>query len=405
MLIFKIAFRNIFRQKRRTVLTLLTMFGGFTLASISIAWSDGTYAYIINMFTSNRLGHIQIHRQGYLDRPSLYRTVDDYEKLGDIINGVAGVQNWSPRLFSAGLVSVGDKSSGARIIGINPSLENTATRFDKKITAGESLASSPSHQAVLGDGLARILKADVGDEIVIVSQGADGSIANDLYSIVGLLASGDRISDQSTLYLHLTDAQELFVLEGRVHEIAIVGEELDDVPQLARDITAAINKPELTIKTWHEFAKSFYNAMQADRQGTWIMVFIIVVIVAVGVLNTVLMAVLERTREYGMLRAIGTGQWQVFQLVLYEVAMMTVISLVIGSCLSYVANYALSIHGINLSTPFTYGGIEFNRMYSEVNLQSFYIPAISVSLSAILISVFPALKAARIAPARAMRMH
>jgi ABC-type lipoprotein release transport system permease subunit len=322
MIIFKIAFRNIFRQKRRSILTALTMFGGFTLAAISIGWSDGTYSTIIDMFTRNRLGHIQIHKQGYRDKPTIYKTIDNYQEVGDKISAIEGVETWSPRLFSAGIVSVGDNSNGAQIIGIDPKLENEATRFDKKLIKGKAFSKKPSHEAILGKGLAEVLEANVDDEIVVVSQAADGSIANDLYSIIGIIESGDQISDRMSFYLHLHDAQELFVLQGRIHEIAIIVNELGQVGNLTNKISNTLNNRDLEVASWKEFAKSFYQAMQADVRGMWIMLFVIILIVAVGVLNTVLMSVLERRREYGLMRAIGTKPRQIIRLVLWEVSIL-----------------------------------------------------------------------------------
>ncbi|UCD63109.1 MAG: ABC transporter permease [Candidatus Zixiibacteriota bacterium] len=400
-----VAWRNIFRQKRRTILTVLTMFGGFTLSAISIGWADGTYNRIINMFTRNRLGHIQIHAADYLDRPSLYKRIQDYRQVGGAVSSIEGVLSWSPRLYSAGLVSVGDKTAGARIIGIDPERESQATRFEKKIIEGTTLSPAASHQAALGKGLARTLEASVGDEIVVVSQGADGSIANDLYTIVGILDSGDPIGDQVSFYLHLEDAQELLVLGSAVHEIAVVASDLGSVADVTEQIRTTLNQPGLDVSPWQEFARSFYVAMQADKQGAWIMLAIIILIVAIGVLNTVLMTVLERTREYGLLRALGTRPKQIFRLVLWEVTFMALIGVVIGVGLSLVLNYWMSHHGIPMPQSFTYGGMEFTHYYSEVNARCLYIPGITVLLSALLVGIFPAAKAARTAPAQAMRMH
>lgn len=405
MLTFRIAWRNIFRQKRRTILTVLTMFGGFTLSAISIGWADGTYNKIIDMFTRNRLGHIQIHAEGYLDKPSLYKKIDNYEAIGRVIEQTRGIETWAPRLYSAGLASVGEKSSGVRIIGIYPERESAATRFEKKVVEGRSFSPAPLHEAIIGKGVARTLKAGVGDEIVIVSQGADGSIANDLYTIVGIIESGDAVADQSSFYLHLQDARELLVLEGAIHEIVVVVDKLDRVTRLTEIIRQTLNDPQLKITPWQEFARSFYVAMQADKEGVWIMLFVIILIVAVGVLNTVLMTVLERTREYGVMRALGTRPLQIIRLVLYEVALMAFIGIVIGFGLSLPINYILSLHGIPMPLTFTYGGMEFTHYYAEVNAHSFYIPAITVTLSAMIVSIFPAVKASRIAPARALRMH
>ncbi len=401
-MILKIALRNTLRQKRRTLLTALAMLGGFVLASVSVGWSDGTYSYIIDMFTRNQLGHIQIHGEGYLDKPSIYNTIEHVQQVGQKITDIKGVESWTPRLFTAGLASVQDKSTAAQIIGINPQKEERATNFQKKIIQGKSFADTASHSAILGKGLAEVLNASVGDTVVIVSQAADGSIANDLYDIVGLYESGDQMSDRMSLYLHLQDAQELFVLPDQVHEIAVIVDDLDSVKKLTREINQRLGS-DYKATPWQEFAKSFYQAMKADQQGMWIMIFIIVLIVAIGVLNTVLMSVLERTREYGVQKAIGTRPGQVFWQVIYEVSAITVASVLVGAVLSIIANYLLSIYGISLPQAFSYGGMEFKTMYAEVSPRSLYIPAITVLLAATLVSIFPAVRAARIEPARAMR--
>jgi putative ABC transport system permease protein len=405
MLIFRMAWRNIFRQKRRTLLTVFTMFGGFVLSSLSIGWADGTYNRIIEIFTRNRLGHIQIHARGYLDKPSLYKNIQDYREVGQTIEKIKGVEDWTPRVYSAGLASAGEKSAGVQIIGIDPERETRATRFDKKIVRGANFLPDASHEAILGKNLAQTLQAKTGDEVVIVSQGADGSIANDLYKIVGIAESGDAALDRVSLYLHLKDAQELLVLGEKVQEIVVIAQKLNQVKKLTQRIRQVLDNTELEVSPWQEFARSFYVAMQADKQGSWIMLFIVILIVAIGVLNTVLMTVLERTREYGLMRAIGTQPGQVFKLVLYETILMAVIGILIGIALSLPANYLLSRHGIPMPQSFTYGGMEFTHYYSEVSAYSLYIPAITVIFSAIVVCLFPALKAAKVAPARALRMY
>ncbi len=402
-MIFRIALRNTLRQKRRTILTALTMVGGFVLASISVGWSDGTYSHIINMFTRNQLGHIQVHGKGYLDEPSIYNTITEYDSLGRMIGDMDGVDYWTPRLFSAGLLTLVENSSAVQVTGIDPDLENQATRFDQKIVNGTTLPDTAAKQTVLGKGLAEVLEASVGDTVVIVSQAADGSIANDSYRVSGILETGDQMSDRMTMYLHLRDAQELYVLPNQVHEIALVVENLDDVRPLTDAIQQKLGGSGLSVKPWQEFARSFYQAMQADIQGMWIMIFVIVLIVAIGVLNTVLMSVLERTKEYGVQRAIGTRPKQIFWQVIFEVNTIALASLVIGAILAILANSLLAENGIPLPEAFDYGGMEFKRMYSAVTWDSLYIPALTVLFSALLVSFFPAMRAAQTKPAKAMR--
>jgi ABC-type lipoprotein release transport system permease subunit len=382
---------------------MLTIFGGFTLSVISIGWADGTYNNIINMFTRNQLGHIQIHANGYLDRPSLYKWIEGYEDIGDRVGRLENVDTWTPRLYSAALISVGEKSAGARIIGIDPDRERHATGFSNKVTEGRPFSSTAAHEVIIGKGLARTLRASVGDELVIFTQAADGSLANDLYAIVGIVESGNSMADQSALYLPLTAAQDLLVLEDRVHELAVIVGDLGAVKDVEASIEDALAGRTLDVERWQEFARSFYVAMQADKQGSWIMLFIILLIVAIGVLNTVLMTVLERRREYGVLRALGTRPSQVLRLVLLEVASMAVVSIIIGCFVGVGVNYLLSLKGVPMPQQFTYGGMEFSRFYTEVNAHSLYVPAVTVFVTSVIVGLFPAIKASRVAPAQALR--
>jgi len=403
-MIVKIAFRNIFRNKRRTVLTALSILGGFVLAAISIGWADGTYNNIIDLFTRNRTGHIQIHKKGYLERPTLYKTIDDLKSVSQGLKDMGRVEFWAPRVYSAGIVSVDEESTGAKIIGIEPDRENQMTHMKKKIVQGQYFEQTSQKEALLGKGLAQNLKAEIGNEVVIISQAADGSIANDLYRIIGIVESGDEMSDRTSLYLHICDAQDLFVLNDKVHEVAMTVGNLNSV----RNVTKSLNQnlgDELKATPWQVFAKSFYVAMKADKEGMWIMLVVIILIVAVGVLNTVLMSVLERRREYGLLKAAGTRPFQIFRLVLMEVNILSLFCIIIGAGIGLVINSIMGSHGINLPNPISYGGMEIQSMLSEVNLRSFTIPAVSVFFTATLVSIFPAAKAARTGPAQSMRMH
>ena len=403
-MILKIAFRNIFRQKRRTILTALAMIVGFALLSVTIGL-DGAYGNIIDMFTRNRIGHIQVHREGYLDKPSIYATIKDYTTVGEAIQQIPGVEAWTPRVYAAGLSSVGEKSTAVQIIGVDVAREIQATRFDQKVIEGSTLAETASHQAVIGKGLAKILSAKIDSEIVIFSQGADGSLANDMYKIVGIAESGDDVTDRAGCYLHIDDAQELFALEGRAHEIVVIISKINQVDKVTNAIEASLNDSTLDVAPWQVVAKSFYRAMKADQQGDAISRWVIMLIVAIGVLNTVLMSVLERTREYGVLKAVGTTPLQIFRLVVCEVIIIALGSICVGALLGVLANYLLSIYGITYPEEITYGGIKLKTLYAEVNVRCLIVPAITVMFSATVVSLFPAIKAARILPAQAMRTH
>ncbi|TYB91364.1 MAG: ABC transporter permease [Kosmotoga sp.] len=404
MLIFKIALRNLVRQRRRTFFTALSMIVGFVLASLFIAWADGSYNYIIDNFTRNRLGHIQIHKKGYLNKPTLYKTVGNYRTIEKKLKNTENVTDWTPRIFTGGLVSVEQESSGAQITGIDPKREKSTTNIHKKIIKGDYFSEEISREVLLGKGLAEFLEANIEDKLVIVSQAADGSIANDAYTVKGILDLGDDMSNRTSVYMKIDQAQKLFVLNNRIHEIAINVNSLKNVEVVSERLKQKISDKSLSIETWKEFAKSFYRAMKADMEGMWISLLVVIIVVAIGVLNTVLMSVLERRREYGVLKALGTKPGQIIKMVLYETSVLAVISIIIGTMLALIVNYIFSKHGIALPNPIEWGGMRFEYMKGEINLRSYVIPAITVFLSGVVVSFFPAVKAAKTKAAEVMRM-
>jgi putative ABC transport system permease protein len=402
----KMAFRNIFRQKRRSLLTALTMLGGYVLGSVALGLIDGTYNDIIDKFTRSRLGHIQVHARGYLDRPTLNKVVRSYREVGSVIDRAPDVEAWAPRIIAAGLASVGERTDATRILGIDPVRESKATRFDKKITRGRSFSPQAAKEIILGPGLAEDLRASLGDEVVLVSQAADGSLANDLYRLVGLAETGDLAGDRSTAYLHIDDARDLFALEDAVHEIVVISRSLKSVISLSDSLRASLGSFPVDVQPWQEFAKSFYGAMMADKKGHELMLVILFVIVAFGVLNTTLMSVLERRREYGVLKALGTRPRQVFRLIVFEVLLLAAASIIVGAGFGLFLNSLLAQHGIAVfAEPVTFGGMEFRSFISEVSLRSVAAPALTVLVSALLISLMPAVKAARTEPAKTIRLY
>ncbi len=404
-MIFKIAFRNVLRQKRRTFFTALTITVAFALSSFSIGWADGSYNNIIKLFTEGWLGHIQVHFRDYLEKPSLYKTIKNYTKIGEKIKSIKAIKTWTPRIYSAGLLSFNDKTTGVNIIGIEPQKEDETTNFHKKIISGSYFKKGAKNEVLIGKLLSKILNAKVGDKLVLVSQAADGSIANDIFILRGIVSTGDDNTDRVSLYMSLNDAQEFLSLGKEIHEITIIVNSIKDVKKVSEKISKTLKNKNLSVSPWQEFAKDFWKAMKADKKGMWISLFVIMLIVAVGVLNTVLMSVLERTREYGLLKALGTKPKDIILIVLYETNIIVFLSIIAGSILGLIANYYFSINGIQLSEPFTYGGMKFSKMVTEINLRSFTIPSITIFITANIVSIFPAIKAARTEPVKSMRFH
>ncbi len=419
-MLLKLAWRNVFRQKRRTILTLMTMTGGFFLSSFSIGWMDGSYSSIIMFFTNNRTGQIQVHREGYLEDPSIYSTISDYQTVGSFLDSIPGVRGWTPRIYSGALLAVRPRGSGsgnvfsnsaaASVIGIDPAMEEAATDFSDRIVIGEMLRASAADtsytaagQIILGKELSIILEASVGDSLVMLTQAADGSSADRMYVICGIVSTGNADIDRNTCYITLSDAQILFALEGKAHEIAVMTASLGTVDELTGDISAVLSGRNLEVDSWKTFAREFYNGMKADEDSLKVTIFIIVLVAAMGVLNTILMMVLERRREFGVMKALGTRPGFIIRMIVLEANIMGIISVIAGGILSTAALSYFSEHGLVMDPPLDYGGTVFREMIASITPECYWIPAICVIITASTVSFIPALKAAHTKAAKTLR--
>ncbi|HCC46757.1 MAG TPA: ABC transporter permease [Elusimicrobia bacterium] len=402
MLIFRMALRNVFRNRRRSLLTGLMMAGGFVLFSATIGISEGTYGSLIDMFTRSRTGHAQVHAAGYLERPSLYKAIKDPDRAGRVLDGLPEVEAWAPRVYTPALAFAGSKTVGAQVMGIDPARERRAMRLEGQLAGGAFVEDVPSDGVVISARLASALSIKTGDEFSLIGQGADGSIANDNFRVAGVLSASGSAFEGPWCLMHIDKAREFMALGSRAHEIALVFTDYRKAREDAALVSAALGDPALDAQPWQVTEKEFYQAMLLDKKGGDITNYVIMLIVAVGVLNTILMAVLERTREYGVLKALGTRPADVFLLIMAEVFILALIASAAGALGALGLNHYLANHGIPLPNPISYGGVKFTVMQSAVTAETFSRPAWTVLLSALAVGIFPALKAARITPVKAL---
>lgn len=406
MLLLKIAFRNIFRQRRRSFFTGLTMVVGFVLMSFSLSIQEGMYDRMIDMFTKDHTGHVQIHSKGYLDKPTLYNNITNYKKLLTDLKTIDGVDKVAPRIFYSGLFFKEQKTAGGRIVGIDVSLENQTTNLKHKVSSGDFLTDEHKYEVVIGNGLAKNLKAQVGNEISLITQAADGSMSYDNFTIKGILGDDNDLTERNNCYLPLSVAQEFLALEGKIHEIAIVLDHFKNSRSKAKAINNFLNSKDYTkveAKPWEEVEKQFYKSMKADKEGAVIFLVIIVIILAIGVLNTVLMSILERTREYGVLKAVGTRGSNIFKMIIYESVILATICIVIASILATPLLIYTCYIGFPYPEPVTVSGIMITHMQGVIDYRFYLYPSLVVVLSAVIVSILPAIRAAVKRPVDSLR--
>ncbi len=405
MIILKIAFRNIFRHKKRSLLTGLMMAGGCSLFALFMGMIDGVYGNIIDMFTRDHTGHIQIHKEGYLDKPSIYKTLDDSDSIGSKIESVPYVKSWAPRVYTPALAFAGKKTTGVRVTGIHPAKEAGTTRLKYKVDKGHFISDKPLNEIVISNGLAKTLKTGLGGEIALIAQGADGSIANELFTVVGITDEGEGSFGTSTCYMHIKTAENFLSLEGKVHEIAVILSDHAKTVQAVSLIKNALDEPRLDVDPWQVVESQFYKAMQADVKGNRYTIAVFTIIIAFGVMNTILMVILERTREFGVLKALGTKPFQIFLLIVFETIFLAVISIAVGTIIGMLGNWWFSKYGIAYPTPIEYGGYVFSKITAKITPRSIIMPIVIILSTALLVSIWPAIRAARIVPVKAMRSN
>ena len=205
--------------------------------------------------------------------------------------------------------------------------------------------------------------------------------------------------------MHINSIQKFLSLGNRIHEIAIVLSDHSKAMKTASLIKAALGDASLEVDPWQVVESQFYRAMQADIKGNWYTIVVFTIIIAFGVLNTILMIIFERTREFGVLKAIGTRPFQIFLLIMLESIFLSIISIIIGSIMGIFANWMLSIYGIAYPVPIEYGGYVFDKLTAKITIRSLVLPTAIIFGTALLVSILPALRAARIIPVKAMRAH
>ncbi len=400
LILIKLAWRNIFRNKRRTFLTVSMMVFGYVLFSFFLSLADGAYGNIITQFINARTGEYQIHFQDYLDNPKIYKTISDVGKLQKQIEKNPNVTGTTARVKGSALSFLNKKTMGVQIVGFDVKRELQNTTLAKRLLEGSFPKGNDSPQIVIGKRVAETLKAHIGDQLALISSGADGSLANDQYEIVGVLGHKDSAGiDDQMVYIPLHVAQEFFSVWGRAHEIV-----LRTKKQGINNFTIEnLEEKKLTLSPWQVVESDFYKAMLADKKGDSIARIIIMLMVALGVFNTVLMSMIERKREFGVLKAIGTKPSFLGSMIVLETMIMNCLSLCIGFIIALGLNYYFSIHGIEFEEAFEYGGFMFKEMNSVVNVNSFLLPTIVVTITSFVVSLFPAVRAAKITPVDALR--
>lgn len=410
-MLIKIAWRNIWRQKRRSWITITAMGLGVALSLACMAWIDGTFQNGFDLMVRQTTGHVQLHQHNYPKQHALYDSMP--QTLAQQVKKLPALKNSSARAFAYGLLAAGDEAGGAQLIGVNPVDEAATSSVDSKVVqGGRWLDTKSKGEIVLGYGLAKTLKVKVGDPIICVSQAADGSMGNQIFKLVGLVKTGSAGRDRAGAFVRLADLQELMVLPGQIHEISLNAINDKKIPLLVSQVTDLINKNtkfegSFIVRSWDQINPIAKQMTDFQNAFLFVMLMLVFAVASLGILNTMLMSVFERTREFGVMRAIGVEPRQIVGIVVIESISLALIAAVLGLALGLMMDAYLVYQGVDLSAymgSFSFGGVNFDpHMYGYVRATPIYATVIGLFVVAVLSALWPAFRAARLKPVEAMR--
>ena len=426
MFLFTVAWRNLWRHRRRSLITAAAMGVGMALVLFVIALTDGMYSQMFDVMVTQNLGHVQVHHPDYPERRRMYDTVDVAGDAVAKMESTPGVTQLTTRVFGFALAGSEDKSAGARLVGVLPDREQGVTHADQRVVAGRFLGSAPAREVVIGDEMAEELDLEVGGELVVIGQSTYGAVASDLFTIVGLHHTGSTAMDRSGVYLHQADLQAFLELPDQVHEIVVITEDAFAAEPVSAALAATLAEDappsadaegadgaedagaQPLVRTWQEADPQAAQLIGMQDASKFIMMGVVFSVAGLGVLNTMLMAVFERTRELGVMRALGLTPGQLLRLVLIESVLLTAVAGLFGLALGGVLDYWVITEGLDFSAGdgkgLVYQGITLDpRIKGEFNLDGVLLTiAVMFSIS-VLSAVWPAVRAARLRPVDAMR--
>jgi ABC-type lipoprotein release transport system permease subunit len=400
-----IATRNILRNPRRTAITA----GGAAFAILAyvflFAYFDGFGEQTIDTATRYLTGHLQVERAGFRTDLAPELALGGSDELLARLRNTPHVAGAAPRIQAQAIASSAAKSEAIALIGIDPALERTVTFIHRTVVQGTALRPGRDRDVMIGRKLAEKLNVRLGDKVVIMAQAAGGELGTAAYRVSGIFATESASFDGSMAFVTLPAAQVLLALQGRVSTVNIRLDDRSQVPDVVAHLRPSVSASGYSVAPWQELLPQVDEMVRLVVAIRAIVMAIILTIVAMAIMNTVFMSVAERTRELGVMMALGTRPSAIVRLVLYETAAIMTLASVAGYTLGVVLVSYFSRNGLDFSAFFRdYSAIPglTGIMHPRLVMTSIVGPGVALFVASVLISVYPAGKAARLDPATAI---
>lgn len=413
--LLQLAWRNLWRNPRRTLITISAVALGYAMLLFVACLMAGLRWQMIENGTCLILSHIEVHAPDYYPARSIQKTIGgakgtDVSALMTAITSDPRVFAAAPRAFSYGLISASHLSAGVELIGVVPGEEPKITVLSTEIVKGSYLSDRVPKGVVIGDKLAGTIGVQVGAEIVLLTQAANGSMGNDLYTVAGIFHTGLDSMDREMVLMSLSSLQGLLALPpGRIHEVGIKLNDITEATNMGAALAVSLGKTlPVRVMAWPELAPDLADYVQFNRGITYVLFVIFFLLAIIGIMNTMLMAVFERTREMGMLAAMGMRPIQVIGLILLEAAGLAATSLLLGGVIAIPVLWYLQVHGLDLGGrtggAVSVAGVVVGHLwFGRQDFPAYRQAALGLAATTLISAIYPAWRAAHVSPTEAIR--
>lgn len=402
--IFIMAWRNLWRNRRRTLITVASIFFGVLLSTYMTSMQEGSYEKMVDIVVKFYSGYIQIHNEEFWENKSINNTFDYNPELVALAESHKEVQLVFPRLESFALASSENLTKGAVIFGIDPVKEDQWTNLSSKIRQGKYL--QPGDQGVvIGEGLAGYLKLGLGDTLVMVSQGYHGISAAGKYPIRGLVKHASPELDKMAVYIDLPLCQELFSAPGKITSLVINVKNNDDMASALRKLKKEVSSP-YSVKSWEEMQPEIVQQIESDRAGGVVMKAILYLVIAFGILATIMMMIAERKKEFGVMVAVGMQKIKLARILFVETLMIGLLGVLSGVIFSYPIILLQEANPIPLTGQTAQLMEDFGfEPFMFFSSQSFVFTqqVVSIFILTLLIGIYPLIAATRLNVLKSLR--
>jgi len=401
-MLFKVAWRNIWRNKMRSIVVISSVAVGLFAGMFIIAFFMGLVKQEINSAVETQLSHIQIHSPAFPDDKDVKDTIQNGATLIKKLQKDSSIKGLSARLVTTGMISSYSTASGVEIHGIIPEDEKRISSISGEIKQGVYF-SGKKNEIVIGEKLVQKLGVKLHSKIVLTFQSASGDLTAGSFRISGIFRSRNSAFDEMTVFTNFDDLGQLLGTGAGMHEIAIILKDEQKVDFVAGKLKKEY--PSLLVQTWTELSPEMALLTSIFDELMYIIIGIILLALMFGIINTMLMAVLERQREFGMLMAIGMNKPRVFFMVVLESIMLTCAGIPAGILLTIGVVDYLARHGIDMSA-FSKALMQYgfsNTVYPQLQTGMFLPVTLMTAVTAVLSSLYPAMKALQFKPAEAIR--